>query len=70
MNGAASSNAQSTSWAAQALVRYKSKRADRALAYLRSLQEPDGSVRYSSSSAQSPVWVTSEALLAHSKKPF
>ena len=34
------------------------------LAYLRSLTAPDGSVRYSRTSGQTPVWVTAQALTA------
>jgi energy-coupling factor transport system substrate-specific component len=34
------------------------------LAFLRSLTTPDGSVRYSRTSAQTPVWVTGQALAA------
>jgi energy-coupling factor transport system substrate-specific component len=33
-------------------------------AFLRSLTAPDGSVRYSRTSAQTPVWVTGQALAA------
>jgi energy-coupling factor transport system substrate-specific component len=63
------SNAQSTAWAIQGLlaagrdvdrVRRDGSRAP--LAYLRTLVAADGSVRYSRTSAQTPVWVTSQAL--------
>jgi hypothetical protein len=65
------SNAQSTAWAIQGLlaagrrvdhVRRDGSRAP--LAYLRTLVAPDGSVRYSRTSAQTPVWVTAQALAA------
>jgi energy-coupling factor transport system substrate-specific component len=63
------SNAQSTAWAVQGLVAVgRSTRTP--LRYLRSLQAGDGSVRYSRSSAQTPVWVTAQALTALKQKPF
>ena len=40
------------------------------LRYLRSLQASDGSVRYSRSSTQTPVWVTAQALTALERRPF
>jgi hypothetical protein len=66
----AASNAQSTAWAVQGLVAVgrdpgKFKRGSRSpIAYLVSLQAPNGSIRYSRTSAQTPVWVTAEALTA------
>jgi energy-coupling factor transport system substrate-specific component len=71
------SNAQSTAWAVQGLsaagedvsaVKHAGSRSP--LGYLESLMAPDGSVRYSRTSAQTPVWVTSEALAALAGKPF
>lgn len=71
------SNAQSTAWAAQGLaaaginvgtVKRRSSRSP--LGYLESLAAPDGSVHYSRTSAQTPVWVTAEALTALAGKPF
>jgi len=73
----AESNAQSTAWAAQALlaagrdpanVRRHGSRSP--LAYLQSLTSPDGSVRYSRTSAQTPVWVTAQALIALARRTF
>jgi Squalene-hopene cyclase C-terminal domain/Prenyltransferase and squalene oxidase repeat len=71
------SNAQSTAWAAQGLAAAgrKLSAVKRAgsrspLAYLESLMAPDGSVRYSRTSAQTPVWVTAQALTALAGKPF
>ncbi|HEU4657788.1 MAG TPA: prenyltransferase/squalene oxidase repeat-containing protein [Capillimicrobium sp.] len=65
------SNAQSTAWAVQALtaagrdVRRLHRRGARSpLAYLRSLQAADGSIRYSRTSVQTPVWVTAPAVCA------
>ncbi len=71
------SNAQSTAWAIQGLiaaghnvssVRRKGGRSP--LEYLQSLIAPDGSVRYSPVSAQTPVWVTAQALTALAGRPF
>ncbi|HEV2982663.1 MAG TPA: prenyltransferase/squalene oxidase repeat-containing protein [Solirubrobacteraceae bacterium] len=65
------SNSQSTAWAAQgllaagrdpALVRRRGSRSP--IEYLESLAAPDGSIRYSRTSAQTPVWVTAQALIA------
>ncbi len=73
----AGSNAQSTSFAVQALVavgrnpaavRRRGSRSP--IAYLVSLMAADGSVRYSRTSAQTPVWVTAQALLAFARRPF
>jgi hypothetical protein len=69
------SNAQSSAWAVQGLVAVgrdprKFRRARDPLAYLTSLQAGDGSVRYSRSSTQTPVWVTAQALAALEGKPF
>ncbi len=71
------SNAQSTAWAIQGLlaagVRPESVRRDGGaspLAYLRSLVGPDGAVRYSRSSIQTPVWVTAYAALALARRPL
>lgn len=71
------SNAQSTAWAVQALVLYKRNPdtlrnglSRTPLEYLRSLQQRDGSVRYSRSTVQTPTWVTAQALLAFTKRPF
>ena len=66
------SNAQSTAWAVQGLVaaRRGSGAVARAIRYLARLQRRDGSVRYSRASAQTPVWVTAQALAALRRKPF
>jgi energy-coupling factor transport system substrate-specific component len=73
------SNAQSTAWAVQGLIaagrggrvpiirRRGSRTPD---GYLESLLAPGGSIRYSRTSAQSPVWVTSQALIALAGKTF
>jgi energy-coupling factor transport system substrate-specific component len=62
-------NAQSTAWAAQGLlaagVSPSSVRSGGTpLSYLASTQSRDGHYRYSSSSDQTPVWVTGQALMA------
>jgi len=68
------SNAQSTSYAIQGLVAAHTGGAtlSRALGYVRRLQRPDGSVAYSRTSGQTPVWVTAQALMALERKalPF
>ena len=65
------SNAQSTAFAVQgfiavgrkpATVRRRGSRSP--TAYLESLRTSSGSVRYSRTSAQTPVWVTAQALIA------
>jgi hypothetical protein len=60
------SNSQSTSYAVQGLVAVHAAPAavTRALTYLGRRQARDGSVAYSSSSTQTPVWVTAQALMA------
>jgi hypothetical protein len=71
------SNAQSSAWAIQALtaagrnpatVHRQGSRSP--LEYLGTLLEADGSVRYSRTGSQTPVWVTAQALTAIAAKPF
>jgi energy-coupling factor transport system substrate-specific component len=69
------SNAQSTAFAVQGLVAggynpLRFKRARDPIAYLKSLQASDGSVRYSRTGTQTPVWVTAQALAALEEKPY
>jgi hypothetical protein len=66
------SNSQSTSYAVQGLLAAGAGGAtvSRARAYLVRLQRSDGSVAYSSTSAQTPVWVTAQALMALRGKPL
>jgi Prenyltransferase and squalene oxidase repeat len=66
------SNAQSTAWAVQGLLASGAPVSSlgRALGYLRSLIAPDGHVRYSGASDETPVWVTAEALMALDAKPL
>ena len=65
------SNAQSTAWAVQGLIAagvspgtLHRRGAPSPIAYLQSLIAPDGHVRYSRGSDQTPVWVTAQALMA------
>jgi prenyltransferase beta subunit len=71
------SNAQSTAWAIQGLiaagrspgtVRRRGSRSP--VGYLESLVAPGGSVRYSRTGSQTPVWVTAQALIALAGKTF
>lgn len=70
------SNAQSTAYAVQALLAAghdpdrTRKGGNSPLRYLRSLTTENGAVRYSRTSAQTPVWVTAQALLALNRKTF
>ncbi len=71
------SNAQSTAWAIQAFAaakvnpeKVKRSGSRSPLAYLRTLVAGDGSVRYSRTSAQTPVWVTAQALTGLTRRPF
>ncbi|HWX46055.1 MAG TPA: prenyltransferase/squalene oxidase repeat-containing protein [Solirubrobacteraceae bacterium] len=71
------SNAQSTAWAVQAFaaagynVEALHRHGSRSpLGYLESLVAPNGSVRYSRTSTQTPVWVTAQALTALARAPF
>jgi hypothetical protein len=69
-------NAQSTAWAVQGLVASGAsprsvRRGGRSpLGYLASLQAGDGHYRYSSSSDQTPVWVTAQAVMAVGGEAF
>jgi len=71
-----SSNAQSTAYAVQGLVaagrspgRFR-RGAKSPLGYLRARQQSDGSIRYSKLSAQTPVWVTAQVVMALRRKPL
>jgi energy-coupling factor transport system substrate-specific component len=70
--GGRPSNAQSTSYALLGLAAASpgGGPAARARGYLVSLQRRDGSIAYSPSSAQTPVWVTAQALMALKGKPL
>ena len=64
------SDAQSTAWAIQAIVAAKQRPGRAAFRYLRRLQRPNGSFRYSRRYAVTPVWVTSQVLPALARRPF
>ncbi len=71
------SNAQSTAWAVQGVIalgrdpgRLHRRGAPSPLIYLARLTRPDGSVRYSRESAQTPVWVTGQVELARRGRTF
>jgi energy-coupling factor transport system substrate-specific component len=77
LSPAGPSNAQSTAWAIQALVAAgrtpsKTRRhgSDTPLVYLAGLSVSDGSVRYSATSTQTPVWVTAQALTGLAQRAF
>jgi energy-coupling factor transport system substrate-specific component len=71
------SNAQSTAWAVQGLIAQgrQPSRVTRSgsrspIAYLQTLLTAEGSIRYSRTGAQTPVWVTAQALAALGEKAF
>jgi energy-coupling factor transport system substrate-specific component len=70
------SNSQSTAWASQGLVASGVAPASvtsggsSPLDYLAARQAPDGHYRYSAATDQTPVWVTSQALLAVNRRAF
>ncbi len=71
------SNAQSTAWAIQAFAaagtaaaKVTRRGSRNPVAYLQTLVAPDGSVRYSRVGAQTPVWVTAQALTGFAQRPL
>lgn len=74
--GSGGVNSQSTAWAVQGMIAVGAdptsvrKGGNSALDYLTARQEADGHFRYSSSSDQTPVWVTGQVLPAVARKPF
>ena len=64
------SDAQSTAWAIQAYLAAGRKAPAGAFAYLARLKRPDGSYRYSSAYATTPVWVTAQVLPALARRPL
>ena len=64
------SDAQSTAWAVQAFLAAGKPPPRGALAYLKRLQRPDGSFRYSVRYTTTPVWVTAQVLLALARRAF
>ena len=65
-------NSQSTAWAVQGLVAAGGgdRAVARGVAYMERLRAPDGHYRYSSSSDQTPIWVTAQALVAVERRAF
>jgi energy-coupling factor transport system substrate-specific component len=77
LSSRAPSNAQSTAFAIQGILaarrdpaRFRRGGARSPVAYLLSLQQEDGSIRYSRTSDQTPTWVTSQALAALARRPL
>jgi hypothetical protein len=64
------SDAQSTAWAVLAVLAAGKPAPRGALAYLKRLQRPDGSFRYSTRYATTPVWVTAQVLPALARRAF
>jgi hypothetical protein len=64
------SDAQSTAWAVQAFLAAGHAPPRGSLRYLQRLRRADGSVRYSSRYAVTPVWVTAQALAALARRPL
>ncbi|MGD0198241.1 MAG: prenyltransferase/squalene oxidase repeat-containing protein [Solirubrobacteraceae bacterium] len=62
------SDAQSTAWAVQAEIAAHASPAG--LAYLERLTSASGATSYSAGNAQTPVWVTSQALAALARAPL
>ncbi len=62
-------NSQSTAWALQGLIAFGGG-SSKALDYLKARQEDDGHYSYSSSSNQTPVWVTAQVIPAVAGKAF
>lgn len=75
LGSASRSNAQSTAFAIQAFVaakrnpsKVRRKGSRSPISYLRTLVQSDGSIRYSRTSRQDPVWVTAQAVAALERK--
>ena len=64
------SDAPSTAWAIQALLAAGMEPGAAAFAYLRRLQRPDGSVRYSVRYDSSRLWTTAQVAPALARRPF
>jgi hypothetical protein len=64
------SDAPSTAWAIQALLAAGRQPGAAAFAYLRRLQRPDGSVRYSVRYDSSRLWTTAQVTPALARRPF
>jgi len=64
------SDAPSTAWAIQALLAAGAKPGPATFAYLRRLQRPDGSIRYSVRYDTSRLWTTAQVAPALARRPF
>ncbi len=75
-DGSFGGNSQGTAWGAQGLTAVGlnpasvSSGGNDPLSYLAARQARDGHYRYSGSSDQTPIWVTSQALMAVEREPF
>jgi prenyltransferase beta subunit len=73
---ATAANSMSTAWAIQALTAagldqgQVVRNGRTPIDYLRSLQNPNGSIRYSRHRNHNPVWATAQALPALTRRPF
>jgi energy-coupling factor transport system substrate-specific component len=76
LSGSGPANSQSTAWAAQGMIAVGadpgsiSRSGNSVEDYLLARQDSDGHFRYSSSSDQTPVWVTAQVLPAVAGKAF
>ncbi len=76
VGGSGAINSQSTAWALQGMIAAGLAPASireagaSGLDYLTARQAPDGHIRYSRSSDQTPIWVTGQALVAVAGKSF
>ncbi len=76
LGGSGAVNSQSTAWAVQGMLAVGKDPASvqdegkSALDYLAARQDEDGHYRYSSSSDQTPIWVTGQVLTAVAGDPF
>jgi Prenyltransferase and squalene oxidase repeat len=64
------SDAQSTAWAIQAFASAGKRPPRGAVTYLKRLQRPDGSFRYSARYTATPAWVTAQVLPALAGRAF
>jgi energy-coupling factor transport system substrate-specific component len=75
-DGSFGANSQGTAWAVQGLVAVEANPAafaaggNTAFDFLAARQMRDGHYRYSASSDQTPIWVTSQALMAFEREAF
>lgn len=64
------SNVQSTSWAIQAFIAARAKPPAAAFRFLERMRRTDGSLRFSTRYATTPLWVSGQALPALERRPF